>query len=77
MRARGLERQSMIGNCQATLFSLQDCFGVVAEMLRHGKDGFPPCSGCRIRPRVGAQTVPSDWDDARQTLLPDSVAWTY
>jgi aminoglycoside N3'-acetyltransferase len=77
MRARGLERVEMIGQCRATLFRLQDCFEVVAAMLEHGKDGFPPCSGCPIRPRVTARTVPSDWDETRQMLLPDSVGWMY
>jgi aminoglycoside 3-N-acetyltransferase len=77
MHARGLDRVGMIGACRATLFRLQDCFAVVAAILRTGKDGFPPCSGCPIRPRMVEQTVPSDWDDARQTPTPDSVAWTY
>jgi aminoglycoside N3'-acetyltransferase len=77
MHARGLDRVAMIGDCHATLFKLQDCFGVVAEALQHGRDGYPPCSGCPIRPRVVKQNVPSDWDDAGQTLLPDSVGWTY
>jgi aminoglycoside 3-N-acetyltransferase len=77
MRARGLDREVMIGTCRATLFALRDCFDVVSEMLRYGKDGFPPCRGCPVRPRVVAQTVPSDWNAATQALLPDSAAWTY
>jgi aminoglycoside N3'-acetyltransferase len=77
LRERGLERVGMIGACRATLFRLQDCFGVVAEVLRTGMDGFPPCGGCPIRTRAAPQTVPSDWDEARQALAPDSVAWTY
>ena len=77
MRQRGLDRQAMIGSCRATLFNLQDCFTEVAEMLREGYEGIPPCSGCPVRPRSVAQTVDTDWDDARQTLLPDSVGWMY
>ncbi|MCL5997474.1 MAG: AAC(3) family N-acetyltransferase [Chloroflexi bacterium] len=77
MRARGLDRVGLIGHCRATLFALQDCFDVVSEMLQQGRDGFPPCSGCSIRPRVVAQTAPSDWDEVGQTLLPGSVGWTY
>ena len=77
MRERGLERVGMIGDCTATLFALHDCFGVVAGMLREGRDGFPPCSGCSIRARTDPHIVPSDWDEANQAPLPDSVAWIY
>jgi aminoglycoside 3-N-acetyltransferase len=77
MEALGLQRITHIGTCRATLFRLRDCFGVVANLLRQGKHGFPPCSGCPIRPRRVPQTVPSDWDPVAQRLLPDSVAWTY
>jgi aminoglycoside 3-N-acetyltransferase len=77
MRARGLDRVALIGQSRATLFALQDCFGVVAEVLQHGRDEFPPCSRCPIRTRHTPYTVPSDWDEATQTLQPDSVAWTY
>lgn len=77
MHARGLERVAMIGHCHATLFTLHDCFAVVAEVLQHGRDSFPPCRACPIRPRIVAQTVPSDWDEVRQTLTPDSPGWTY
>jgi aminoglycoside 3-N-acetyltransferase len=61
MAERGYHRQAVIGNCTATLFKLQDCFDVVAEVLRGGGWGFPPCSGCSIRPRVVKHTVVSDW----------------
>jgi hypothetical protein len=77
MRARGLDREVMIGSCRATLFTLHDCFNVVSELLEDGKDGFPPCSGCPIRPRVVAQTVPSDWDAEAERLVPESVASRY
>jgi len=75
MAERRLQRQELIGTCTATLFKLQDCFGVVAELLRNGGWGFPPCSACPIRPRVVEQTVESDWDEAAQTLREESVAW--
>ena len=77
MAARGLHRQIKIGACTATLFKLSDCFAVVAEFLRVGLGEFPPCTGCPIRPRVNSHTVPSDWDEAAQTIRPDSIAWTY
>jgi hypothetical protein len=56
---------------------MRDCFDVVSEILRNGRDGFPPCAGCPIRPRVVEHTVESDWDEAMQSLKPNSVAWTY
>ncbi len=77
IQTRGLHRQAQIGDCTATLFRMRDCFAVVADVLRNGRDGFPPCSGCSNRPRVVEQTVASDWDDATQDLKPGSVAWTY
>jgi aminoglycoside 3-N-acetyltransferase len=77
MQARGLERIGQIAACRATLFALRDCYEVVAEALRDGLDGYPPCRACPIRPRVVAETVPSDWDDAHNCLRPDSVALMY
>lgn len=77
MAAKGLQRVERIGACQATFFRLSDCFTVVAEMLEHGRDGFPPCSGCAIRPRKVAQTVASDWDNQNQRPFEGSTAWEY
>jgi aminoglycoside 3-N-acetyltransferase len=77
MAERGLHKQRKIGECTATLFKMRDCFDVVSEILRNGRDGFPPCAGCPIRPRVVEHTVESDWDEAMQSLKPNSVAWTY
>jgi len=77
MAARGLHRQMMIGPCQATLFKLQDCFTVVADLLQNGLGQFPPCTRCPIRPRINKRTVPSDWDAETQSLKADSMAWTY
>jgi len=77
MRARGLHRQVRVGNSTLTLFRLRDCFEVIAERLRSGTDDFPPCARCPVRPHVGPNTVPSDWDRERGCLLPDSPAWDY
>ncbi|MBN2149070.1 MAG: AAC(3) family N-acetyltransferase [Anaerolineales bacterium] len=77
MRERGLEYVVMIGSCRATLFRLQDCFSVVSEILAQGKNNFPPCSGCSVRPRVVDATVGSDWDAARGEPEAGSLAWTY
>jgi aminoglycoside 3-N-acetyltransferase len=77
MRERGLDRRGTIGAAPSILFALRDCFDVVAEALRDGLDGFPPCSRCPVRPRVAPNTVPSDWDDAAGRPRPNSVCWTY
>jgi aminoglycoside 3-N-acetyltransferase len=71
MRERGLDHVKKIGACVATCFRLRDCFEVIAEVLRAGMDGYPPCSGCAIRPRVVAATVESDWDET--LLRPRSI----
>jgi aminoglycoside N3'-acetyltransferase len=77
MEARGLQKERQIGQSRFILFRLRDCFEVVAEVLREGKDGFPPCTRCPIRPRLVPETVASDWDAENQRLLPDSEAWNY
>jgi aminoglycoside 3-N-acetyltransferase len=77
MQARGLQRETLIGNCRAILYRLRDGFEVISEVLHQGKDGRPPCNRCPIRPRKAPQNVPSDWDAEQQRPMPDSVAWTY
>ncbi len=72
-----LQRTSKIGGSEVTFYRLKDCYSVVADILEHGKDGFPPCRGCPIRPRHVAETVPSDWDAEQAALRPDSDALTY
>ena len=72
-----VQRAAQIGNCRATLFKLQDCFAVIARLLREGKDGRPPCSRCTIQPRRMPQTVVSDWDAENDRLMPGSEAWDY
>ena len=77
METRGFQQTVMIGECRAILYRLKDGSTVISELLRTGKNGFPPCSCCPIRPRVVPQTEESDWDKERQTLLPASEAWNY
>jgi hypothetical protein len=77
MASRGLHRQGLIGACRATLFRLQDCYDVIAEMLERGKDGFPPCRRCPVRPRVVGETVESDWDAVNERPMAGSEAWGY
>jgi aminoglycoside 3-N-acetyltransferase len=77
MEARGLHTVETIGASRVTLYRLQDGFEVIAGLLRSGKNGYPPCSRCPIRPRRVPQTVPSDWDSETQALVPESEAWQY
>jgi len=77
MFRRGMVAEARIGSCRALFFHLADCFTVVAEMLTNGVDGFPSCRDCPVCPRVVPQTVESDWDEANQSLQPDSKAWEY
>jgi aminoglycoside N3'-acetyltransferase len=74
---RDVHRQSPVGKTRATLYRLCDGYEVIADILAHGKDGFPPCRECPIRPRRVPQTVPSDWNAEGDCLLPDSSAHTY
>jgi len=76
-RMQALHRQHKIGPCQVTLYRLRDGFEVIADILTHGRDGFPPCHQCPIRPRQVAQTTESDWDAEYRMLRPDSEALTY
>lgn len=77
MEAQGLQRDRLVGQSRFILFRLRNCFEVVAEILLEGKDGFPPCARCPIRPRIVPETVTSDWDAEQQRLLPNSEAWNY
>ncbi len=77
MESRGLHKVNLIGSARVTLFRLNDCYNVIAELLQHGTRGAPPCSRCPIRPRQVPQTTISDWDPHSQTLQPDSTAWQY
>jgi hypothetical protein len=74
---REKERVATIDDCRATFYRLSDGYAVVADLLAHGRFGFPPCSGCPIRPRRVTWTVASDWDGARGCLRAGADAWTY
>jgi len=72
-----LHKEVMIGRCRAIIFRLQDCFTVIARLLREGEKSIPSCKRCRVRPRRVPQTVPSDWDPIHQRPVPESTAWSY
>lgn len=64
MLREGLERGTTVGSAVLTAFETEDCFRVVSQVLAEGRDGYPPCSACPIRPRTTAATRQSDWDAA-------------
>jgi aminoglycoside N3'-acetyltransferase len=77
MEAQALQKIIMIGESRIILYCLQDCYTVIARMLQDGKNGFPPCKACPIRPRRTRWNVTSDWDSQTQNLKPESIAWSY
>ncbi|HJN17571.1 MAG TPA: AAC(3) family N-acetyltransferase [Armatimonadota bacterium] len=74
MDVADLHKHSRIGGAITTLFKLEDCFNVLADMLRTGHAGFPPCTDCPVRPAASAHDVETDWDDESDALLPDAEA---
>jgi aminoglycoside 3-N-acetyltransferase len=76
-RIAAKQRVITIGRAVCILYRLRDCFDVVAEILDQGRDGFPSCDRCPIRPRWVRHTIDSDWSAASQRLLPGSIALTY
>ncbi len=77
MQQRGMQRETVVGASRLICFRLRDCFDVVAGLLAGGIGPFPPCHRCPIRPRRTRWTVPSDWDDRRGCLKPDSPSLAY
>ena len=77
MSEGGLDRRVRIGECEAVLFRLDDCFDVVSELLAGGTRNLAPCKRCEIKARRIATTVESDWDEERNCLRADSAAWGY
>ncbi|MBI3945229.1 MAG: AAC(3) family N-acetyltransferase [Armatimonadetes bacterium] len=59
----GLQRRARIGECPVTLLRLRDLVRVVLDLLAQGRDGYPPCAACPIRPRCGPNSVASDWGE--------------
>lgn len=70
-------KQVKIGKCEATFYRMQDGYRVISRILMEGKAGFPPCTGCKIRPRRVAETTVSDWDAEHNKLQSFSEALTY
>lgn len=77
MEARGLHKTVYVGNSRLTLFKMKDCFQVIAELLKQGRNGLPPCSRCSTKPYFYQEGIVSDWDNENQCLKPDSKAWDY
>ncbi len=76
MERLGLHERGRVGECETTLFRLEDSFGVMADLLASGVNGHPPCSECPIGPSRSQFTVESDWDWEMGALRPDSPSVT-
>lgn len=74
MEIRGLHHRGLAGNARLTLFRLADFQDMLADLLRSGYAGHPPCSRCPIRPAVSGNPVASDWNDRENGLNADSEA---
>lgn len=68
MERRHLHRRLLAGKARLTLFRLADFHHLLAEMLREGYLGHPPCSRCPIRPGTSKGAAESDWDDQSPCL---------
>lgn len=77
MADEGREAVTEVGTSRLTCFSAEDCYEVVSRLLAFGRDGFPPCSRCPVRPRKTARTVPSDWDERLGRPVADSPSFRY
>ncbi len=75
LREQGQLREGYVGQARVIVFSMRACRRAVEDLLRGRLPGLPGCRACRIRPRRCAWTVPSDWDDARQSVRPDTTAF--
>ena len=64
MERLGLQKKGYIGKSLITCFRLRDLLRTILNLLDNGREGFPSCSGCPIRPRKTSATRPSDWNDA-------------
>lgn len=72
MELHGLHTRARIGKSTVTLYRLRDFHALLAQMLRGGYAGYPPCTECPVRPNATEYDVPSDWDDQANDLTSDS-----
>jgi aminoglycoside N3'-acetyltransferase len=63
MEKQKLQKKGYIGKSLVTYFRLLDLLKVILDMLDNGYAGYPPCSGCSIRPSITDATCPSDWKE--------------
>jgi aminoglycoside N3'-acetyltransferase len=77
MEGSGYLIKEKVGESDVILYSLNDCYKILAPLLQQGIKGVPSCHDCPINPRQVEQTVESDWDKENQRLHVNSIAWTY
>ena len=52
-----IDRRWKIGDAEATLYRLEEGYGIIARGLKEGVGKLAPCSRCPVRPRVCRWTV--------------------
>ena len=67
MRERGALQERQLPKGTLLHFRLADYREAYSRLLLAPKKG---CAGCPVRPRQVSQTIPTDWDDAHDCLLP-------
>ncbi len=50
MDASGVAKKIKIGEATVTFYAMQEAYPIILKNLTDGGHGFPPCSGCTIRP---------------------------
>ena len=70
MRQNNTLHECMLKRCHLMFFKLSDYRTAYSRLLLAPEGG---CAGCPVRPRQVKQCVPSDWDEATDTLKPSDA----
>lgn len=61
---RKVDKRVLIGKSECILYPMKEGYPIIAEALKHGANGLPPCSACPIRPREHIRRIPDEEIDA-------------
>ena len=70
MRQSGEMKEALLGNARICLFPCSAYRKAYEPLIKAN------CPQCPVRPRVVPMTVPSDWDQEKECLLPGTTAFT-
>lgn len=57
---RAVDHRIRIGQSECILYPMQEGYPIIADALRNGANGLPPCRECPIRPRIHPMSIPED-----------------